>query len=116
MPDTGFDQSFLEQEEVTIMGIGENDWLAQEYKREGRVITSEAARRLAKEHLLDCDSRGIQQEHHEDCAADELKRASRKSVSMEGKPTWQPAGKGREVYKKKTSLVDILLRVLFRFK
>lgn len=75
------------------MGIGESDWLAEEYRREGRVITSEAARRLAKEHLLDCDSHQLKRQHQEDCAASQLKRDSRKKTAPPGrkKPVEQEA-------------------------
>lgn len=71
------------------MNIGENDWLAQEYRREGRSITPEAARRLAKEHLLECDSHRIRQNHREECAADALKHSTRKAVLEDGaSPGW----------------------------
>lgn len=91
------------------MGIGETDWLAQEYKREGRTITPEAARRLAKEHLLDCDSHNLKADHHNDCDADELKRDSRRSAAL-------PKGRNTAVQDVYKQSLGQLLQTLFKVK
>lgn len=94
------------------MGIGESDWLAEEYRREGRVITSEAARRLAKEHLLDCDSHQLKREHREDCAASQLKRDSRKKTA----PPGREKSVGHEVLKSSGSLLELLRQIFIELK
>lgn len=65
--------------------LGEKDWLAQEYIREGYTITPEAAQRLAKEHMLDCDADRLRTEHHRDCDARDLKRETARAKERE---TW----------------------------
>lgn len=77
------------------MNIGENDWLAREYKREGRTITPQAAKKLAREHMLDCDARGIRVRHAMDCEAKQVQNQSRSRARRDKAASLRRLGQGQ---------------------
>lgn len=79
------------------MGIGETDWLAQEYRREGRPITPQAAARLAREHMVDCDAKGIRVRHAMECNSQKLKRETLARARREGGPPWPKSARSRKL-------------------
>ncbi len=94
------------------MGIGETDWLAQEYKREGRPISSEAARKLEREHMLDCDARGLRVRHAMECAADRVRRETRQRAHREGGPPWPRSARSRKLTRNSASLEETFQKLL----
>ena len=94
------------------MGIGENDWLAQEYKREGRPISSAAAKRLEREHMLDCDARGIRVRHAMECAADQVRRETRQRAHREGGPPWPRSARNRKLTRDSASMEETFKKLL----